>query len=64
MEEEAAVVVVSVCFRGGASRLECVHASMREKVPLEGRGGGGGAPGRSSMAMKLLFWELEKHLKR
>lgn len=37
---------------------------MREKVPLEARGGGGGAPGRSSMALKLLFWELEKHLKR
>lgn len=59
---------VGVCFRG-ASQSKCAHASMREKVLLEarggdGKGGGGGAPGHSSMALKLLFWELEKHLKR
>lgn len=42
---------------------ECVfssRASMREK----GLDGAGGARGRDAMALKLLFWELEKHLKR
>lgn len=38
----------------------CVLASMREK----GLAGAGRAQGRNAMALKLLFWELEKHLKR
>ncbi len=37
-----------------------LRASMREK----GLAGAGGAQGRDAMALKLLFWELEKHLKR
>lgn len=37
-----------------------LRASMREKGLAEA----GGARGRNSMAVKLLFWELEKHLKR
>lgn len=35
-------------------------ASMREQGPA----GAAGAQGREKMALKLLFWELEKHLKR
>lgn len=42
----------SVCFSLGAS--------MREK----GLARAGGAQGRDAMTLKLLFWELEKHLKR
>lgn len=42
----------SVCFG--------LRASMREK----GLSGAGEAQGTDSMTLKLLFWELEKHLKR
>ncbi len=41
-------------------RSVCFVASMREK----GLAGAGGVQGRNAMALKLLFWELEKHLKR
>lgn len=55
----AAVLFVSggCCRRG---RCECVRASMREKWAA----GPGGAQAGDAMALKLLFWELEKHLKR
>lgn len=55
-----------VCFAGWVGALCLVgvcfssSASMREK----GLAGAGGAQGRDAMALKLLFWELEKHLKR
>lgn len=42
----------SVCFG--------LRASMREKGLAEA----GGAPGRNATAVKLLCWELEKHLRR
>lgn len=42
----------SVCFG--------LRASMREKGLAEA----GGAQGRNSAAVKLLCWELEKHLRR
>lgn len=50
------------CVDGEVAHWECLcslRASMREK----GLSAAGGA-GRTSMAVKLLFWELEKHLKR
>lgn len=37
-----------------------LRASMREKGLAEA----GGAQGMDAAALKLLFWELEKHLKR
>lgn len=45
--------MVQVCVFGQ-------RALMREK----GLAGAGGAQGRDKMALKLLFWDLEKHLKR
>lgn len=50
------------CVDGEVARWECLcspRVSMREKGLSEA-----GGAGRTSMAVKLLFWELEKHLKR
>lgn len=47
------------CVDGDVTCLCSLRASMREKFQSEA-----GGAARTSMAVKLLLWELEKHLKR
>ncbi|CAB1417575.1 unnamed protein product [Pleuronectes platessa] len=57
-QEDGGGAVVTVVFALGCFSVG--WASMREK----GLAGAGGAQGRDTTALKLLFWDLEKHLKR